>query len=90
MKGALRYLRSLSVQNSLYFKSRITIHDAISAGLSLDPAELQSGLNDPEAWAQEYLCEFADNSTVLLPYDLIETCESSFVVLTNFRQHLLD
>ncbi|HEX7858784.1 MAG TPA: hypothetical protein VF773_00500, partial [Verrucomicrobiae bacterium] len=40
--------------------------------------ELQTALNDPEAWAQEYLCEFADNSTVLLPYDLIQTCESPF------------
>src|SRR5688500_18101473 len=56
--------------------SKITIHDAISSGLPLDPAELQAGLNDPEAWAQEYLCEFMDNSTVLLPYDLVEICEA--------------
>ena len=61
----------------VFHTSKITIHDAIRAGLPLDPAELQAGLNDPEAWAQEYLCEFMDNSTVLLPYDLIESCESS-------------
>jgi phage FluMu gp28-like protein len=63
---------------NLFHKSRVTIHDAITAGLPLDAAELQAGLNDPEAWAQEYLCEFMDNSSVLLPYDLIEACESSF------------
>jgi phage FluMu gp28-like protein len=62
---------------SRFHTSKITIHDAIAAGLPLDPNELQTGLNDPEAWSQEYLCEFMDNSTVLLPYDLIETCESS-------------
>ena len=67
----------------IFHTSKITIHDAIRSGLGgacgshLDPNELQAGLNDPEAWAQEYLCEFMDNSTVLLPYDLIETCESS-------------
>jgi phage FluMu gp28-like protein len=67
-----------SPSSSLFHRSRITIHDAIADGLPLDPIELQAGLNDPEAWAQEYLCEFMDNSTVLLPYDLIESCESSF------------
>jgi phage FluMu gp28-like protein len=56
----------------------ITVHDAIALSLPLDVAELQAGFNDPEAWTQEYLCQFADNSTVLLPYDLIESCESSF------------
>jgi phage FluMu gp28-like protein len=61
---------------ALYFKSRVTIHDAIASGLPLDPAELQAGLNDPEAWSQEYLCEFMDSSTVMFPYDLIAPCES--------------
>ncbi|MGZ8921517.1 MAG: terminase large subunit domain-containing protein, partial [Limisphaerales bacterium] len=60
----------------IFHATKVTIHDAIRSGLPLDPNELQAGLNDPEAWAQEYLCEFMDNSTVLLPYDLIETCES--------------
>jgi phage FluMu gp28-like protein len=67
-----------NLQSPLFHTSRITIHDAIRDGLPLDSAELQAGLNDPEAWAQEYLCEFMDNSSVLLPYDLIESCESSF------------
>ena len=61
----------------MFHATKVTIHDAIQSGLPLDANELQAGLNDPEAWAQEYLCEFMDNSTVLLPYDLIETCESS-------------
>ncbi len=60
----------------VFHATKVTIHDAVRSGLPLDPVELQAGLNDPEAWAQEYLCEFMDNSTVLLPYDLIETCES--------------
>jgi phage FluMu gp28-like protein len=58
-------------------QSKVTIHDAIAAGLPLNAAELESGLNDPDAWSQEYLCEFMDTSTVMFPYDLIAPCESS-------------
>ena len=32
-------------------------------------------MDDPDIWAQEYLCEFIDTSSVLLPYDLIAPCE---------------
>jgi phage FluMu gp28-like protein len=59
-----------------YHRSRLTIHDAIRNGLPLDPAELQAGLNDADAWSQEYLCEFMDSSSVMFPYDLIAPCES--------------
>src|SRR4029079_13304493 len=62
--------------SSSYFKSKITLYDAIADGLPLNAAELQAGLNDPDAWSQEYLCEFMDTSSVLFPYDLISSCES--------------
>src|SRR5262249_49369496 len=32
---------------------------------------------DPEAWQQEYECAFIDGSSVLLPLDLIQRCEST-------------
>src|SRR6185295_17324809 len=67
---------------AMYFKNKITIHDAIKSGLPLDAAELQAGLNDPEAWSQEYLCEFMDTSCVLFPYDLISPCESELATET--------
>ncbi len=81
---------SVSAVNSSgpYFKSRLTIHDAIAGGLPLDAAELQAGLSDPEAWAQEYLCEFTDSSKILLPYDLIESCESSLAAESSSPQSL--
>src|ERR1051325_10979104 len=64
------------VPPGVYSKSKLTIHDAIAGGLPLNAAELQAGLNDPEIWSQEYLCEFMDSSTVMFPYDLIQSCES--------------
>ncbi len=74
--------------SAIYHRSRLTIHDAIRLGLPLDAAELRSGLNDEDAWSQEYLCEFTDNSKVLLPYDLIESCESSVASETSSPQSL--
>jgi phage FluMu gp28-like protein len=60
-----------------YTVHKVTIHDAIADGMPLDAEKLRKALDDPDAWAQEYECEPMDSSTVLLPYDLIATCESS-------------
>jgi len=58
-------------------KHRTDIYDAQKAGLPVDIDELRKGLDDPEGWAQEYECQFLDAAAVLLPYELIATCESS-------------
>jgi phage FluMu gp28-like protein len=44
--------------------------------MPLDAEKLRRALDDPDAWAQEYECEPMDSSSVLLPYDLIASCES--------------
>lgn len=75
---------SSTVGHSPYFKSKITINDAVADGLPLDPAELRAGLNDDDAWSQEYLCEFMDSSTVMFPYDLITPCESELAAESGF------
>ena len=59
-----------------YSAHKVTIHDAIADGMPLDAEKLRKALDDPEAWAQEYECEPMDSSSVLLPYDLIATCEA--------------
>lgn len=57
-------------------KHSLTIHEAVAAGLPLNVEELRAGLDDPEGWAQEYECQFLDAAAVLLPYELIQKCES--------------
>jgi phage FluMu gp28-like protein len=57
-------------------RHKTTIHDAARAGLKVDVAEMRRQLNDPDGWAQEFECEFIDSASVLLPYELIEKCES--------------
>lgn len=60
-----------------YSVHKVTIHDAIADGMPLDAEKLRLALDDADAWAQEYECEPMDSSSVLLPYELIATCESA-------------
>ncbi len=59
---------------------RVTIHDAIAAGLPLDIEQIREGMDDPEGFSQEYECQFLDSSNVLLPYDIIALAESADAV----------
>lgn len=67
----------------LFSRHQVTIHNAVDAGLPINIPLLQQGLGDNEAFAQEYECQFLDQSTVLLPYDLIATCESDLATETS-------
>ena len=67
---------SSSVPKNKWSCHKVTIYDAVARGLQIDVNELREALNDPEGWAQEYELEFIDQSTVLLPYDLIAACEN--------------
>lgn len=76
-KGRGNKFADLWEHNESYSKHKVTIEDAVKLGLPINLEELKNGVDDPDIWAQEYMCEFIDNSSVLLPYDLIGKCESS-------------
>lgn len=73
--------------NPRYSKHLTTILDAVREGLILKnedgtvcmPEELRLALGDDEAWAQEYLCEFLDEATAYLTYDLINSVEDGTI-----------
>jgi phage FluMu gp28-like protein len=54
----------------------VDIYTAVKEGLPLDIEELKTAVDDPEGWAQEFECQFLDVQAVLLPYELIASCES--------------
>jgi phage FluMu gp28-like protein len=65
----------------------VTIYDAIADGLPANADEIKTGLDDPDAWAQEYECHPTDTSNVLLPYDLLaqaETIEATEIIEPEF------
>ncbi len=55
----------------------VPINVAVADGLPINLEEFRESFDDPEGWAQEALCEFLDVQSVLLPYELIATCESA-------------
>lgn len=55
---------------------RITLRDAIAAGLPVDYDTLADAMDDRLAIAQELDCEFLDGTQTLLPYDIIALAES--------------
>ena len=60
----------------------IDIYSAVKDGLPLNIEQLRTGLDDAEIWAQEYECSPADVSAVLLPYELLASCESPEATVT--------
>ncbi len=64
---------------------KVTIEDAARDGLPVDIEAIREGMDDPEGFAQEFMCEFLDNSNVLLPYDIIALAESADA--TEFGSH---
>lgn len=70
------WAKNYGVEGSKWSCHKVTIHDAVAQGLPVDIEELRQALDDPEGWAQEFECEFLDTASVLLPYELIATCES--------------
>lgn len=64
-------------QKMKWSKHFVTIYHAVLMGLPVDIEELREAFDDPDGFAQEYLCQFLDGSNVLLPYDVILPAESA-------------
>jgi phage FluMu gp28-like protein len=62
--------------NDAFDHSTVTIDDAIADGLQVDRDMLLAGIGDDELWRQEFLCEFVDEATAFLTYEMIGRCES--------------
>jgi phage FluMu gp28-like protein len=74
--GTGNKFHDLWVKDNGWSKHKIDIETAVKRGLPVDLESLRKGLDDPDGWAQEYLCEFIDSAAVLLHYELIAKCES--------------
>ena len=68
---------------SLYSKHKVDIYLAVREGLPIrddqgnlvGPEYLKEALDDDEAWTQEYECQFLDEATAWIPYELISLAE---------------
>lgn len=56
-------------------KHRCDIYQAVEQGLKRNIEQLKKGLQDEDAWRQEFELEFMDEATVWFTFDLINKCE---------------
>jgi len=68
------HLWQMSEGNELWYREKLTIFDAVKQGLDVNVEELRKGVPNQDIWLQEYMCEFLDEESVLLPYELIHAC----------------
>lgn len=74
--------KNYQIEGAKWSCHRVTIEDAVREGLPIDIDELRAAIDDPDGWAQEYLCEFVDTAAVLLSYDLLAAAENPQAALT--------
>lgn len=60
--------------NSDYFKTKVTLLDAVNEGLNVNVDEIRKTVLDDDIWKQEYMCEFLDTNSSLFSYDLLRSC----------------
>jgi len=77
-----------------FSRHSVDIYQAVADGVPADIEELRKGLDDPEAWEQEYEVKFVDEATAFLIYELIASCESDLISpeidYENFTPAVLD
>lgn len=57
-----------------FFHTTVTLDDAIARGSKLDRVMLFEESGDEDIFNQEYLCQFLDEATSYLTYDMIRRC----------------
>jgi len=61
--------------NPLFHHSTVTLADAVTAGLEIDPEQIRRSMHDDELYRQEFGCEFLDESSAFLTHAQIAEVE---------------
>jgi len=75
-QGKKNKFYTLATGKNNFSKHFVDIYRAVKDGVPFDIDELKEGIDDDEAWEQEYLLKFLDEATAFLTYELISSCET--------------
>ena len=70
-----KFYELMTAEDEQWSRHVVDIHRAVAGGLPVDPEELRAGLADDELWRQEFLCEWLDEASAWLTYEMIDACE---------------
>ncbi|MDG6280424.1 terminase family protein [Glaesserella parasuis] len=76
-KGNKFYELMTDLNNSEWSRHSVDIYQAVADGLPRNVEQLRVGLNDEDAWAQEFELKWLDEASSWLSYDLIDGVEHS-------------
>ncbi len=62
-------------RDAVWYRQTVDIYQAVADGLPRNIEELRQGINDDDAWAQEYELKWLDEASAWLSYELISSCE---------------
>lgn len=63
--------------NDQFVASTVNIRDAVAAGLDVDVESVRRAMADDDLFAQEFMCEFLDEATAFLTFEMIAACEDA-------------
>jgi phage FluMu gp28-like protein len=70
-----KFYELASGKSPRWSRHKVDIHTAVADGLPRDIDELREGIDDDDAWRQEYELEWLDEASAWLPWDLITSVE---------------
>lgn len=71
-----KFYEIMTEDPTVWSRHEVDIYEAVRQGLPRNIEELKAGLNDADAWAQEFELQWMDEASAWLDYDLINGCET--------------
>ena len=78
-QGLGNRFHTLFTGDNEWSKHEVNIHQAVADGVPHNIDELKKGIDDEDAWEQEFLCKFIDEASAWLTYEMIAACQSDRV-----------
>lgn len=74
-KGIGNRFHQLVTGDNDWSKHTVDIYTAVAEGAPHHIDELRAGIDDPDAWEQEFGCLFIDDASAWLTYEMITACQ---------------
>ena len=78
-QGLGNRFHQLFTGDNRWSKHEVDIYKAVADGVPHNIDELKEGLDDDEAWEQEFMVRFIDDATAWLTYEMIAACQNDTV-----------
>ena len=78
-QGLGNRFHTLFTGDNEWSKHQVDIYQAVADGVPHNIDELKKGIDDEDAWQQEFECKFIDEASAWLTYEMIAACQSDLV-----------